>query len=91
MKTWLYLTAEGLAAPSLDWPSCVWSSTGQRQIMPLNQAAPELKGQAVDLLLPMELCSWVRSEPGPPGVDLPHKPSPSPLKSSWVNPWKNCT
>ena len=65
MKTWLYLTAEGLATPSLDWPCCVWSSTGQRQLMPLNQAASELKGQAVDLLLPMELCSWVRSEPWP--------------------------
>lgn len=65
MKTWLYLTAEGLAAPSLDWPCCVWSSTGQRQLQPLNQAAQALQGQAVDLLLPMELCSWVRSEPWP--------------------------
>lgn len=65
MKTWLYLTAEGLATPSLDWPCCVWSSTGQRRLMPLIQAAPGLKGQAVDLLLPMELCSWVRSEPWP--------------------------
>lgn len=65
MKTWLYLTAEGLAAPSLDWPSCVWSSTGQRQLKPLNQAAQVLQRQAVDLLLPMELCSWVRSEPWP--------------------------
>lgn len=65
MKTWLYLTAEGLAAPSLDWPCCVWSSTGQRQLQPLNQAAQALQEQAVDLLLPMELCSWVRSEPWP--------------------------
>ena len=65
MKTWLYLTAEGLIAPSADWPCCVWSSTGQRQLMPLNQAAHTLNGQAIDLLLPTELCSWVRSEPWP--------------------------
>jgi general secretion pathway protein L len=65
MKTWLYMTAEGLASPSVDWPCCVWSSTDQRQLMPLNQAAQVLEGRAVDLLLPMELCSWVRSEPWP--------------------------
>jgi len=65
MNTWLYLTAEGLAAPSADWPCCVWSSTGQRQPLPLHQAAQVLNGQAVDLLLPMESCSWVRSDPWP--------------------------
>jgi general secretion pathway protein L len=65
MKTWLYLTAEGMAAASADWPCCVWSSTGQRQALPLDQVAQTLDGQAVDLLLPMELCSWVRSDPWP--------------------------
>jgi general secretion pathway protein L len=65
MNTWLYLTAEGLVAASPDWPCCVWSSTGQRQSLPLNQAAQALNGQAIDLLLPMELCSWVRSDPWP--------------------------
>lgn len=65
MKTWIYLTADGLDAPSLDWPCCVWSATGQRQLMPLHQAAQCLQGQTVELLLPMELCSWVRSEPWP--------------------------
>ncbi|WP_433738310.1 type II secretion system protein GspL [Pseudomonas putida] len=65
MKTWLYLTAEGVAACALDWPSCMWSPSGQRQLMSLSQAARTLDGQAVDLLLPMELCSWVRSEPWP--------------------------
>jgi general secretion pathway protein L len=64
MTTWLYLTAEGLtAAPSADWPCCVWSPTSQRQLMPLKEAASTLDGQAVDLLLPMELCSWVCSDP----------------------------
>ncbi|WP_160105269.1 type II secretion system protein GspL [Pseudomonas izuensis] len=65
MKTWLYLTPEGLAAPAADWPCCLWSPTGQRQLMPLNQAVQVLNGNPVDLLLPMELCSWLRSEPWP--------------------------
>lgn len=65
MNTWLYLTAEGLDEPSTDWPCYVWSPTRQRQPMPMNQAAQVLNGQAVDLLLPMELCSWVRSDPWP--------------------------
>lgn len=65
MKTWLYLTPEGLAAMSADWPCCLWSPTGQRQLLSLNQAAQRLNGHPVALLLPMELCSWVRSEPWP--------------------------
>jgi general secretion pathway protein L len=65
MKTWLYLTAEGLAMPTASWPCCRWTSTGKRQHLPLNQAAQALAGQTVDLLLPMELCSWVLSDPWP--------------------------
>lgn len=65
MKPWLYLTPEGTAVASLDWPCALWSSTGQRQLEPLQQAARLLKGRAVNVLLPMELCSWVRSEPWP--------------------------
>lgn len=65
MNTWLYLTAEGQDAPSSLWPCVLWSQTGQRQPMPLNQAASALQGQTVDVLLPMEMCSWVRSEPWP--------------------------
>jgi general secretion pathway protein L len=65
MKNWLYLTAEGLDAVMSDWPCCLWSAPGHRQRMPLQQAAQALNGQAVDLLLPMELCSWLRSEPWP--------------------------
>lgn len=65
MNTWLYLTAEGLATASADWPSCVWSATGERQLMPLNQAAQALNGRAINVLLPMEMCSWVRSDPWP--------------------------
>jgi general secretion pathway protein L len=65
MNTWLYLSAEGQDAPSSLWPCVLWSQTGQRQLMPLNQVASALQGQAVDVLLPMEMCSWVRSEPWP--------------------------
>jgi general secretion pathway protein L len=65
MKTWLYLTAEGLALPTVAWPCCLWTSTGKRQLIPLNQAAQALAGQAIDVLLPMELCSWLLSDPWP--------------------------
>lgn len=65
MKNWLYLTAEGLADLSTDWPCCLWSHTGERQSMPLHQAAQVLRGQKIDLLLPIESCSWLRSEPWP--------------------------
>ncbi|MCK1792942.1 type II secretion system protein GspL [Pseudomonas violetae] len=65
MKSWLYLTAEGVVAPSADWPCRVWSALHQGTPMPLHQAAEALAGQSVDLLVPMELCSWVRSEPWP--------------------------
>lgn len=65
MKTWLYLTAAGLGAPSADWPCCMWSSTGERRYLPLREASRELHGQAVDVLLPMEMCNRFRSEPWP--------------------------
>lgn len=65
MNNWLYLTAEGLSSPSMSWPCCLWSETGQRQLMPLHQAAQTLTGQVIDVLLPMEMCSWLRSEPWP--------------------------
>ncbi|MGD8221786.1 type II secretion system protein GspL [Pseudomonas thivervalensis] len=65
MKTWLYLTAEGLDAPCANWPCCVWSPTGERRRLPLHKAAGELNGRLVDVLLPMEMCSWLRSDPWP--------------------------
>jgi general secretion pathway protein L len=65
MSTWLYLTAEGLAAPSNNWPCYLWATAGQGRHLPLNQAAAMLEGQEVDLLLPMEMCSRVSSDPWP--------------------------
>ncbi|BBP56935.1 type II secretion system protein GspL [Pseudomonas sp. St316] len=65
MKTWLYLTADGMDAPCVNWPCCVWSPTGERRSLPLHEAARELNGRLVDVLLPMEMCSWLRSDPWP--------------------------
>jgi general secretion pathway protein L len=65
MKTWLYLTAEGLDSPSADWPCCVWSPAGERRYLPLCEVARELNGQAIDVLIPMEMCNGFRSHPWP--------------------------
>ena len=65
MNTWLYLTPEGLAESSTAWPCCVYPATGLQQSLPLAQAALALNGQPVNVLLPIELCSWVRSDPWP--------------------------
>ncbi|MDU9036377.1 type II secretion system protein GspL [Pseudomonas corrugata] len=65
MKTWLYLTAEGMGAPCANWLCCVWSPSGERRCLPLHEAARELSGRVVDVLLPMEMCSWMRSDPWP--------------------------
>ena len=65
MKTWLHLSAEGLAAPSGQWPCSLWRAAGDSERMLLVEAAQRLTGQPVDLLLPMEMCSFLRSEPWP--------------------------
>lgn len=65
MKTWLHLSAEGLAAPSGQWPCCLLKAAGDSQRMLLVEAAQSLAGQPVEVLLPMEMCSFLRSEPWP--------------------------
>ncbi|WP_294738964.1 type II secretion system protein GspL [uncultured Pseudomonas sp.] len=65
MKPRLYLSSEGLAEPSAQWPCILWLAGQTGQPMALTQAARVLIGQAVELLLPMELCSWVRTDPWP--------------------------
>lgn len=65
MKTWLYLTTAGLDAPSSAWPSYVLHASGEPQHMSLADAARMLNGQPVQLLLPMEMCSWFRTEKWP--------------------------
>jgi general secretion pathway protein L len=65
MKTWLHLSADGLAAPSAQWPCCVWRAPGDSQDLLLGEAAQLLAGQSIHLLLPMEMCSGFRSEKWP--------------------------
>ncbi|MNJ23541.1 GspL cytoplasmic actin-ATPase-like region [compost metagenome] len=65
MKTWLYLTAEGLADPSPTWPCCVWRADGEPQHTTLAEAARLFAAQPVLLMLPMEMCSWLRTEKWP--------------------------
>lgn len=65
MKPRLYLTAEGLAEPSAKWPCILCSQGKPGQTVNLAQAAQVLVGHTVDVLLPMELCSWVRTDPWP--------------------------
>ncbi|MDD2058605.1 type II secretion system protein GspL [Pseudomonas sp. GD03860] len=65
MNTWLYLTAQGLADPSPDWPCCLLREDGQQQPATLAEAARTLAAQPVRLLLPMEMCSWFRTEKWP--------------------------
>lgn len=65
MNTWLYFTPEGLGQSSTDWPCCIYSATGLQQLLPLDQVAQALNGRPINVLLPMELCSWVRSDPWP--------------------------
>ncbi|TFY89857.1 type II secretory protein pull [Pseudomonas kairouanensis] len=65
MNTWLHLSAEGLATPSGQWPCCVRQAGVDSCQMALIDASLLLRGQKVDLLLPMEMCSGLRSEPWP--------------------------
>ena len=65
MNTWLYLTAEGLDTAPDHWPVELWQGTAPMQRSSLNDALTSLAGLPVHLLLPMELCSWLRSEKWP--------------------------
>ena len=65
MKTWLHLSAEGLTSPSKQWPCCVWRAAGDNRQMTLDEAAVYLAGQPVHLLLPMEMCSGLRTDVWP--------------------------
>ncbi|WP_095078038.1 type II secretion system protein GspL [Pseudomonas sp. Irchel s3h17] len=65
MTTCLYLTPEGAVEPSTQWPCCLVPATGQHRILTLAEAAEALDGQAVDLVLPVEMCSWLHTEKWP--------------------------
>ncbi len=65
MSRWLYLTTEGLADLSTQWPCCLVSASGDRPVLSLVDAAKRLQGEAVHLVLPMEMCGWLRTEKWP--------------------------
>lgn len=65
MTTWLYLTAEGSAEPSGQWPCCLVSTTEAGPLLPLAEAAAAVRGQGVELVLPMEMCSWLLTDTWP--------------------------
>lgn len=65
MNTWLYLTAEGLDRAPDHWPVDFWQGSAPMQRSSLSEALANLAGCPVHLLLPMELCSWLRSERWP--------------------------
>lgn len=65
MNMWLYLTAEGLDKALDQWPVDTWHGGESMQRLSLGEAAMGLAGQSVSLMLPMELCSWLRSDKWP--------------------------
>lgn len=65
MNRWLYFTPEGIDAAPDDWPVMHGAPGVANARCTLLEAGPLLHGQAVQVILPMELCSWVRSGPWP--------------------------
>lgn len=65
MSRWLYLTPEGMDAAPGDWPVRHGGPGVTPSSCSLAEAGPWLHGQAVQVILPIELCSWLRSAPWP--------------------------
>ncbi|KPA92443.1 type II secretory pathway, component PulL [Pseudomonas asplenii] len=63
MIPWLYLYPSGLDVPDEQWPVACWQASDDWRDMSLAEAAALLAGNPVRVVLPMELCSWLRSEP----------------------------
>lgn len=66
MNSWLYLTAESVGHTDLnDARVYVWPAQTRAHATSLNDAVETLKERDVKLILPMELCSWLLTEPWP--------------------------
>ncbi|MBV6753135.1 general secretion pathway protein GspL [Pseudomonas chlororaphis] len=65
MSNWLYLSAEGLATCDAGWPVGYWQAGGEYRGVTLAEVATLLSGQSVRVILPVEICSGLRSEPWP--------------------------
>ncbi|WP_017903703.1 type II secretion system protein GspL [Pseudomonas asplenii] len=65
MIPWLYLYPAGLDAPDEQWPVACWQVPDEGRDMTLAEAAERLAGKPVRVVLPIEACGWLRSEPWP--------------------------
>lgn len=69
MNSWLYLTAEGFTrSGETDLnhaPVCFWQGDTAACSGPLDEAVAAFKDGDVHLILPMEMCSWLLTEPWP--------------------------
>lgn len=69
MNSWLYLTAKDFAHHGeIDFCNArvyLWHDHTAPHCSALSEAAPALKGREVKLILPMEMCSWLLTEPWP--------------------------
>lgn len=79
MNSWLYLTAHSISHTDLNAArGCVWNDEKIVHETSLNEAAQALAAREVKLILPMEMCSWLRTEPWPGR----RRPSPQTLAFS---------
>ncbi|MFJ7882148.1 type II secretion system protein GspL [Pseudomonas sp. NPDC096917] len=66
MNSWLYLTAQSVAQTDLNHARVyLWHEQTTAEQTSLNDAVEALKERDVKLILPMELCSWLLTEPWP--------------------------
>lgn len=69
MNTWLYLSATGFAHgdnPDIHNAAvCFWHANLALNHASLNTACETLRGHAVKVILPMEMCSYLRTGPWP--------------------------
>ena len=66
MNSWLYLTAHSISHTDLnDARVCVWHDEKIAHETSLNDAGEALAAREVKLILPMEMCSWLLTEPWP--------------------------
>lgn len=69
MNSWLYLSATGFACgddtDTHQAAVCFWHAESSLCYAPLKEACAALHGQAVKLILPMELCSYLLTDAWP--------------------------
>jgi general secretion pathway protein L len=71
MNSWLYLGVKSIHHPGEPWAVQHWTNDASPSRCSLAEAGTALQGRAVQVILPMEICSWLRSAPWP-GRRKPH-------------------